>query len=174
MISIIIKTDKRSRIEIVTNKLHQTITEKIIKEVQLLLSGSVYASLAVFDSDSKHPSVSRVAMADGNNHSPVILTSALSPHTKALKTNANCSLLIGRVGAGDPMAQSRITLFCTASMVKDKEREKVRASFLDRNPKAINYIDLPDFSLWNLRVERATYIAGFGRAYHISGQQLFD
>jgi len=158
----------------VSNKLHQTITEKIINEVHLLLSDSTHASLAVFDPDGQYPSVSRVAMAAGNNYSPIILTSALSPHTKALKANANCSLLIGNIGEGDPMAQSRITLFCRAFAVEDKEREKIRAGFLEYNPKAINYIDLPDFAFWNLGVERATYIAGFGRAYHISGRQLFD
>ncbi len=157
-----------------TNKFHQTITEKIINEVHLHLTGSNHASLAVFDPDGQYPSVSRVSMAAGNNSTPIILVSALSPHTKALKANANCSLLIGEIGKGDPMAQSRITLFCRAFVVEDEEREKVRADFLENNAKAINYIDLPDFAFWNLRVERATYIAGFGRAYQISGRQLFE
>ncbi|MCF6325751.1 MAG: pyridoxamine 5'-phosphate oxidase family protein [Devosiaceae bacterium] len=156
-----------------SNKLHQTVAEKIINEVHQLLSDSIHTSLAVFNPDGQYPSVSRVSMAIANNSNPVILTSALSPHTKALKENANCSLLIGNIADGDPMAQSRITLFCRAFAVEDNDREKTRADFLERNPKAINYIDLPDFAFWNLRVERATYIAGFGRAYHISGQQLF-
>jgi len=156
----------------VSDKFHQTVTKKIINEVQSLLAGSIYASLAVFDPDGKYPAVSRVSMVAPKNCNPIILISALSPHTKALKENANCSLLIGNISDGDPMAQSRITLFCRAFEVQDNEREKIRTGFLEHNPKAINYIDLPDFSFWNLRVERATYIAGFGRAYQIWAHEL--
>ncbi len=154
-------------------KFHQSVTRDIIDEVRLLLAGSTFASLAVLDPDGQYPAVSRVSMAFVDGFGLMILISALSPHTGALMVNPFCSLLIGKIGDGDPMAQSRTTFFCRATPVEKQVQEDIRSGYLERNPKAINYIDLPDFAFWNLQVERASYIAGFGRAYRISGQQLF-
>lgn len=131
-----------------------------------------HATLGVIEKDTGHPAVSRVAMAALEDGTPVLLTSALAAHTSALGADARCSLLIGEVGKGDPMAHARMSVFCHAQRMPQEERAAMRALFLAHHPKAINYIDLPDFGYWKLQVDRVSFNAGFGKAYAISGAEL--
>jgi len=180
----------------VTNKFQQTLTNKSLQQIRTILASNVHASLAVFEAGGKEaggqeaggkeagfkfPAISRVSMAVLNNSEPVLLTSALSSHTLALKANPHCSLLITEIGKeiqikqasdNDPMTRARVSLFCIASLVPAHDNDRLRDSFLARNPKAINYIDLPDFCFWRLKIEKGNFIAGFGRAYRFSGEQL--
>jgi len=150
------------------------VSAKILGDVRSIVAASTHASLAVFDPSGDFPSISRVSMVATENGEPVLLTSALSAHTAALKANANCSVLVGKIGPGNPMAQSRVTLFCRAFALPESERKQVTTFFIAKNPQAETYIDLPDFTFWQLKVQRVNYIAGFGRAYNFSGEQLSD
>ncbi|MCF6302897.1 MAG: HugZ family protein [Devosiaceae bacterium] len=153
-------------------QLLQPLTDQVLSELRTLIGAARHASLAVSEKGTGHPAISRVALSTKADGTPVLLTSALAPHTAALEAEGRCSLLIGDVGKGDPMAHPRVTLFCTALRVPDIERAAMREGFLSHHPKAINYIDLPDFGFWKLSVERASYNAGFGKAYSIKGAQL--
>ncbi len=137
-----------------------------------MIAGARYGTLSTIENGTGHPAISRVAMAALDDGTPVLLTSALAPHTAALAKDGRCSLLIGELGKGDPMAHARISMFCHAHRVPQDERIAMRALFLAHHPKAKNYIDLPDFGYWKLVVERASFNAGFGKAYAISGAEL--
>ncbi len=139
-----------------------------------MISATRHATLGVIEKDTGHPAVSRVAMAALDDGTPVLLTSALAAHTAALGADARCSLLIGDVGKGDPMAHARMSLFCHADRVPQDQGTAMRALFLAHHPKAINYIDLPDFGYWKLQVDRVSFNAGFGKAYAISGNELIS
>lgn len=153
-------------------KIHQKVTPEIISEVRVLITDARHASLAVLEAGTGDPFVSRVAVATRNICTPVLLTSALAPHTGALQADGRCALMIGEPGKGDPMAHPRVTLSCTAHRAPAQDRNMLRELFLNHHPKARNYVDLPDFGFWHLVISRASYNAGFGKAYPLTGQDL--
>ncbi len=153
-------------------ELLQTTTPETLQKVREMIAGARYATLATIEPGTGYPAISRVAMASLANATPLLLTSALATHTRALAADKRCSMLIGEVGKGDAMAHARISIFCHAAKVPQDEHASMRALFLAHHPKAINYIDLPDFGYWQLDVERISYNAGFGKAYALSGEEL--
>ena len=153
-------------------ELLQPVTPAIVQQVRTMIAGSQHAALAFLDPETGHPAISRVAMASLADGSPLLLTSRLAPHTSALCANPNCSLMIGEIGKGDPMAHPRIMAMCIGRRAPSEQREAFRRLFLAHHPKAMNYIDLPDFGFWKLDIVRISFVAGFGRACAISPRQL--
>lgn len=163
-----------SKVKNMTRSLLQPITNEVIDQVRSLVRTARHAALAVLEMKTGHPAVSRVTIATTDAFTPILLTSALAPHTAALQADGRCSLLIGEVGKGDLMAHPRITLFCTATTLERTSHPAMRDRFLAHHPKARNYIDLPDFGFWQLDVVRVSYNAGFGKAYGLTGVQFLD
>lgn len=134
-----------------------------------LLMDARHASIGVIDPDTAGPMVTRVAVAWLDN-APHILISDLSLHTKALERNPICSLLIGEPdGKGDPLTHPRITLQCQAGPAS---KSSLRAAWLSHHPKAKLYIDFADFKLMRLALSQAHLNGGFGKAFHLSPQDL--
>ena len=104
----------------------------------------------------------------------MIIASALTPHSAALRADPRCSLLIGSVGKGDPLAHPRITLQCRAALIEvdGSIGADARARYLEKHPRAEIYVNLPDFRFFRLAVLKARFNAGFGRAYEIEAQML--
>ena len=147
---------------------YQPPTDEAARHALALLGKARYGALASLRPDG-HPLATRVVFVlDGAT--PVILVSGLSPHAEALARDPRCSLLVGEVPRGDPLAQPRLTLICTTRPLE--RTEALRARFLAGHPKAKLYIDLADFMFLALDVESATYIEGFGRAFQLTGEQL--
>lgn len=145
------------------------------KLARLVLREQRSAALAVLEPDGHgFPSVSRVLLGFDIDGAPVILASRLAPHTQALLADVRCSLLTGRTGKGDPLAHPRITVQCEAEPVTqtDPRYSRMRSRFLRRHPKAQLYIDFPDFLFFRLAPMRASFNAGFGRAYALAGTDL--
>jgi hypothetical protein len=105
---------------------------------------------------------------------PLILVSALAAHTAALKAESRCSLLVGEVGKGDPLAHARVTIKARAREIgrADVAYGRARELYLAAQPKAQLYVDLPDFTFMALEPMSVSYVAGFGRAYMIEGGWL--
>lgn len=96
--------------------------------------------------------------------SPVFLISELAEHTKNLRGENRCSLLVAEQGEGDPLARGRVTLVGRCRETSEgEERTRAREAFLGANPRASYYVDFGDFSLWKLEVEQIRYIGGYGR-----------
>ena len=122
------------------------------------------------------PLASRVGIATDLDGTPIILTSMLSAHTRALLADARCSLLVGEPGKGDPLAHPRITLICSATKL-DRESDaglQARRRYLNRNPKADLYVNLGDFSFFRLEMTGASLNGGFGRAYNLEDHNLLS
>ncbi len=135
--------------------------------VRELISEAAHATLGTLDA-SGGPFTSLVALAKDEDLSPIIITSHLSGHTAHLERDGRVSLLIARIGKGDPLAHPRLTLTGRAHAAHpgEAEYERLRAVYLAQNPKAQLYIELPGFWFWKIVPERVALNGGFGKAWN--------
>ena len=149
----------------------QAVTSEVVAEARALAAAQRHAALATLDPADGHPVASRVNIATAADGVPLILVSGLSPHTSALRADPRCSLLVGEVGKGDPIAHPRLTLRCRAEeLPRGSDADlAARAFWRGAHPKSQLYIDLPDFAVMRLVPERVNFVAGFGRAYAFDG-----
>lgn len=147
----------------------QPVDDDARRAARTLLRESRSGALATLSAGEGAPSASRVLVCVDPDGAPVLLISALSPHTAALEADPRASLLIGEPGRGDPLAHARLSMNGRARKITEADaRARLRARCLHRHPKSRLYIDLPDFSFWRLEPESASYIAGFGRAHALT------
>jgi heme oxygenase (biliverdin-IX-beta and delta-forming) len=94
---------------------------------------------------------------------PLLLLSALAAHTKNLLADPRASLYVGdRAASEDPVAGARVSLLGRAVRVADDDEADARARYVARHPRAEAYFALRDFALWQLVIEEARLISGFG------------
>lgn len=140
-----------------------------------LIDGARFGALAVLSPETGGPSVTRVAIATAPDGAPVSLVSDLSAHTRALKANPACALLLGEPGPkGDPLTHPRLTLEASAAFVprEGDDHAGLRARWLETHPKAKLYIDFGDFGFIRFAVTAAHLNGGFGKAYRLSPDDL--
>ncbi len=108
------------------------------------------------------PYVSLVTVAMDHDLSPILLLSRLADHTRALLADPRAALLLdGTEGHANPQTGPRVTL---TGLAEEDPAPSLRRRFLARHPAAALYADFPDFAIWRLRLERAHFVGGFGRA----------
>jgi len=94
---------------------------------------------------------------------PLLLLSGLAAHTKNLLADARACLFVGdRTATEDPLAGARASLLGRAVRVGGADEADARARYVARHPRAEAYFELRDFALWQLVVEEARLISGFG------------
>ncbi|MBQ0708912.1 MULTISPECIES: pyridoxamine 5'-phosphate oxidase family protein [unclassified Ochrobactrum] len=149
-------------------------TPEAIQLAKTLLRTSRYGAVAVFDAATGRPLASRVAVATDTDGTPLILVSGLAAHTPGLLANPACSLLLGEVGKGDPLAHARVTLHCQARKVERTALDypRIRRRYLNHNPKGSLYVDLGDFAFFRLELESASLNGGFGKAFNLTRDDL--
>ena len=134
-----------------------------------------HAALAWTDPDTGTPGISRITFARDPEAGPMTLISGLAPHCRALKQSPDCALMVGEVGPkGDAMTHPRLMIRARAEFVPADapERAALRARWLERNPKATVYIDLPDFSFVRLVPQSGLLNGGFARAFRLTAEDL--
>lgn len=139
-----------------------------------LLSQVRTAALAVLTDDGR-PMVTRVAFGLGPAGEPLTLISDLSAHTRALRTNPACSLLVGEPGSrGDPLNSPRLTLQASARFVDHTalQYKEMAAHYLRSHPKAKLYIDFADFSFALFQVSQGHLNGGFGKAFVLTAPDM--
>lgn len=142
--------------------------------VRLLLTLG-HAALSWQDPDTNAPGISRIAFHRDPEAGLLTLVSGLAPHFRALRANPDCALMLGEFGdKGDPMTHPRLMIRARASFVApdDPARPAIRSRWLDRNPKATVYVDLPDFAFVRLTPSSALLNGGFARAFHVAAADL--
>ena len=146
-----------------------------VAELRRLVGAARHAALATLEPATGHPLATRVGLATLADGTPLILVSRLAAHTPALLADPRCSLLVGAIGRGDPLAHGRATLYCRAEPIERQTEagEEALARYLAANRKAKLYAALPDFCLFALRVERITFNGGFGRAYRLTASDYY-
>lgn len=117
-----------------------------------------------------HPHVSLVAVATAPDGAPLLLVSTLSEHTRNVKEDDRVSLLVAAPSEEeDPLAGPRVTL--VGRLVQD-DQPALRARYLRRHPAAELYAGFTDFAIHRLSIERASFVAGFGSAGGLAGDDL--
>ena len=134
-----------------------------------LITDARFGALAVLQDG--RPAVTRVAVTTDEAGVPLMLVSDLSSHTKALRADPRCSLLLGEPGdKGDPLTHPRITLMCEAVFLP--KTDALVARYLDLQPKAKLYIGFADFHFVQLQTLEAHLNGGFGKAYWLTPGDL--
>lgn len=140
-----------------------------------LVSDARFGAIGVIDPETAMPMVTRVAIGQAPNGTPLTLISDLSSHTKALKADPRCSLLLGEPeDRGDPLTHPRLTLQCKAHFIahSDPAYKRMRGHYLTTHPKAKLYIDFADFSFALFTIEDAHLNGGFGKAFQLTPADL--
>ena len=136
---------------------------------QELLTKTRFGTLAVHHPASNTPYTARVALLWSDD---VLLTliSTLSLHTKALEASPACAALVGEPDdKGDPLTHPRMTLLCIAEQA---DKAALKDIWLAAIPKAKLYYDFTDFLMYRLKPTEAHLNGGFGKAYHLSPEDL--
>jgi heme iron utilization protein len=116
------------------------------------------------------PVVSLVTPATGPDLSILLLLSTLAAHTRHLRAEPRCSLLVtGAPAAANPQTTPRVTVTGWAEPIEDAD---LKARFLAIHPYAALYAGFTDFALWRMRITGAFYVGGFGRAARVPAADL--
>jgi hypothetical protein len=140
-----------------------------------LLDRARFGALGVIDPGTGAPMVTRVAVGTDRDGRPVSLVSDLSAHTRALKANPLCSLLVGEPGGrGDPLTHPRLTLQGRVRFVRKGAEgyDALRARWVEGHRKSTLYVDFADFSFAVIDLEAAHLNGGFGRAFVLTPGDL--
>lgn len=140
-----------------------------------LIDGARYGAIGVIDPETRTPMVSRIALGTTPAGMPISLVSDLSHHTRALRADPCCSVLVGEPGPkGDPLTHPRLTLQCQARFITraDEGFADLRAHYLGTHPKSGLYIDFADFNFVELVPNAAHLNGGFGKAFTLTRSDL--
>lgn len=119
------------------------------------------------------PFVSLVTPAFGDDFTPLMLLSSLSEHTRQLRADPRCALLVsGLADSINPQTAPRLTLTGLASEVQAQQVPGLKARWLAKHPYAALYADFGDFSLWQMEIGGAMLVGGFARANRIKLLEL--
>jgi len=142
----------------------QTVEEPGLAQVRALLAGETVGLLSTISVHrAGYPYGSLTPYALSPRGVPLLLLSGLAAHTKNLLADPRACLFVGdRSAAEDPLAGARVSLLGKAAKVEPADRQDARARYVARHPRAEAYLQLGDFGLWELAVEEARLISGFG------------
>lgn len=136
-----------------------------------MLAGARTATLSVIDPETTGPFGALVNVAVDLCSRPIILTSTLSRHTQGLLKDARASIMVqGNIPDDrDPLMDMRLTL--TGIFETDVKADS-RTTYLQRHPYAELYADFGDFRFWRMVPSKFYVVAGFGRVYGYSYEEL--
>ena len=138
-----------------------------------LLRSALTGALATLGAEGA-PFTSLTTVATDADGRPLLLLSRLAAHTRHLEADPRASLLLARIGRGDPLAHPRLTLTGRLERLERASDEGVRARrrFLAHHPKAELYADFGDFAFWRLTPAAAHLNGGFARAAEPSPEDV--
>ena len=116
------------------------------------------------------PFASLVTPACAPDLSIVLLLSDLSEHTRHLRADPRCAVLVtGEPVSENPQTAPRVTVTGLAEPVDDAA---LKARWLAVHPYAAMYADFGDFHLWRIRPTAALFVGGFARATRLKQADL--
>ena len=132
-------------------------------EARKLLRASRAGTLAT--AAQGQPFASLVTPACAPDLSVLLLLSDLSEHTRYLRAEARCSVLVaGAAETANPQTAPRVTITGLAEKLSDPA---LKARFIAIHPYASLYADFGDFALWRIRPLGGLYVGGFARAVRL-------
>jgi putative heme iron utilization protein len=116
------------------------------------------------------PFASLVTHALAPEGSALMLLSSLAAHTRHLRANPHCALMVvGEADGPNPQTAPRVTL--TGQAVPEPNAA-LRGFWRAHHPYAAGYADFTDFALWRLVPAGAHLVGGFARAATLSAAEL--
>jgi hypothetical protein len=116
------------------------------------------------------PFVSLVTPATAADLSVLLLLSSLAEHTRHLRVDGRCSLLVaGPPEDANPQTAPRLTL---SGLAEPDPDPRLRARWLAVHPYARLYADFADFAIWRVRPAQAVLVGGFARASRLRPSEL--
>ncbi|MGC8476765.1 MAG: pyridoxamine 5'-phosphate oxidase family protein [Acetobacteraceae bacterium] len=135
---------------------------------RLLLRAARVGALATHDEGT--PFASLVTPATAPDLTPLLLLSDLAAHTRHLRADPRCTLLVqGAPAEINPQTAPRVSVTARAEIAEDPA---LRARFLAIHPYAAQYAGFADFHLWRLVIDRALFVGGFARAARVRAADL--
>jgi putative heme iron utilization protein len=133
-----------------------------------LLRAARAATLAT--SAQGQPFASLVTPATAPDLSVLLLLSNLSEHTRHLRADSRCALLVTGAAVGaNPQTAPRLTVTGLAEPDGDSA---LKARFLAVHPYASLYADFADFAVWRVRPMAGLFVGGFARAVRLRAVDL--
>ena len=103
----------------------------------------------------------------------IVYISELAEHTKNLRKNAKCSLIVKEsYHQDDVQAVSRLTWIGNAEEVSTKEITSIKVRYFRNFPWSKKYEETHDFSFWKIDLVRARFIRGFGEIFWLESEEL--
>ena len=137
-------------------------------EARKLLRAARQASLAT--TSAGQPFVSLATLAIAADGDVLLLLSDLSEHTRHLRAEPRCSILVtGPSNGPNPQTTPRLTVTATAA-ISDTPAD--RARFLAIHPYAELYAGFGDFHLWRLSLTGGLFVGGFAVAHRLRANEL--
>jgi putative heme iron utilization protein len=137
-------------------------------QARTLLRASRAGTLAT--SAEGQPFASLATPACAPDLSLLLLLSDLSEHTRHLRAEPRCSLMV--VGAAEtvnPQTAPRVTITGLAEIEPDPA---MKARWVSLHPYAAFYADFGDFNLWRIRPLAGQIVGGFARANRLRRDDL--
>ncbi|XP_071720170.1 uncharacterized protein [Rutidosis leptorrhynchoides] len=139
-----------------------------IEEVKTIFYHSIRGTLSTFSQKHEgYPSGSMVDYACDSNGSPILAVSNLAVHTKDLRANPKCSLLVAK--DSDDRTDLIITLHGDAIPVPETELDAVRESYLAKHSDAF-WVDFDDFQFLRIEPKVVHFVSGVATAFFRSGE----
>ena len=116
------------------------------------------------------PFASLVTPATAPDLAVLLLLSDLSEHTRHLRADPRCSVLVCGAATGEnPQTAPRVTVTGLAETVTDTG---LKARYLAVHPYAALYAGFGDFALWRVQPMNGLFVGGFARAARLRAADL--
>ena len=135
--------------------------------IQLLRASRAASMATVADGQ---PFASLITPATAPDRSLLMLLSGLSPHTRHLRNEARCSVMVMGAPTGpNPQTAPRLSL---TGMAVPEPDPALKARWIALHPYAAFYAGLGDFQLWRFSGEAGQFVGGFASAHRFGPSQL--
>ncbi len=116
------------------------------------------------------PYASLITPACAPDLSLLLLLSAISHHTRHLRADPRCSVLVtGEQPSANPQTTPRLTI---TGLAEPEPDPALKARWLALHPYATQYAELTDFTLWRIRPAVAVFVGGFASATRLKPTKL--
>lgn len=139
--------------------------EEAVQEARALMLEAYQGVLSTLSKDMPgYPfgSVAPYCLDEGGR--PLLLISEIAQHTKNLRADARCSLIV-IAGGDDIQANARLTLVGECVPVPADEVEAAAGRYYRYFPDSHDYHRTHDFTFFRLQPQRCRFIGGFGRIH---------
>lgn len=115
------------------------------------------------------PFATLVTPATTPDLSVLLLLSDLSEHTRHLRSEPRCSVLVcGDADGPNPQTAPRVTITGLA----ERTDPALKARYVTLHPYASLYADFGDFAIWRIRPLSGLFVGGFARAARLRVAEL--